>query len=57
MGAEKILAELDLLVTEWDQQAKSRHIEGMAASADAYRDCRDDLRRLIKRAQKETAKS
>lgn len=51
-----LLHELEELAHEWDDQARERHRDGMDASADAYRSCRDDLRRLIKQAKKEAGK-
>ncbi|HEV2540250.1 MAG TPA: hypothetical protein VGU03_11135 [Frateuria sp.] len=48
-----LLQQLEELAIDWDEQARDRHSEGLAASADAYRSCRDDLRRLIKQAKKE----
>lgn len=46
---QKLLAELAGLVAAWDQDAKDRHLDGMASSADALRGCRDELRAIIRR--------
>jgi hypothetical protein len=54
-AADRLLAELDTLAAEFDEQARDRAREGMAASADAYRDCRDAVRALARRLKKEQA--
>ena len=51
--SERLLTELDTLAIEFDQQARDRAREGMDASAEAYRDCRDTVRALAKRLRKE----
>ncbi|MBB5875905.1 hypothetical protein [Xanthomonas sp. 3498] len=46
---DELLAELQDLIAEWDQEAADRHRDGMDASAATLRACRDELRRLLKR--------
>lgn len=52
---DKLLAELAELVNQWDQEARDRHLDGMDASAETLRACRDELRRLVKRHAAEQA--
>jgi len=49
MTTKMLLAELHELAHQWDQEARDRHLDGMDASAETLRACRDELRRLIKR--------
>lgn len=44
-----LLAELESLVADWDQEAKDRHIDGMADSASTLRACRDELKAIVRR--------
>jgi hypothetical protein len=44
-----LLAELESLVLDWDQEAKARHIDGMAESADTLRACRNELKAIVRR--------
>jgi hypothetical protein len=55
MTTDRILSELAILATDFDEQARDRAREGMDASADAYRDCRDAVRALARRMKKESA--
>jgi ElaB/YqjD/DUF883 family membrane-anchored ribosome-binding protein len=48
MTTDRILSELAILATDFDEQARDRAREGMDASADAYRDCRDAVRQLAR---------
>ena len=45
--ANALLAELEQLAYDWDQEARDRHIDGMQGSAEALRGCRDELRRIV----------
>lgn len=52
-----LLAELMELAQQWDQEARDRHRDGMDASAETLRACRDELRRLVKRYELTTQAS
>ena len=47
-----LLSELTELAADWDQEARDRHLDGMASSADSLRACRDELRRILRRHQR-----
>ncbi|MCG8275423.1 hypothetical protein [Stenotrophomonas sp. NLF4-10] len=47
-----LLNDLHEPIEDWDREAKDRHIDGMAASADTLRACRDELRRIVKRHER-----
>lgn len=46
---DKLLQDLKELAEDWDQEAAARHRDGMDASADTLRACRNELRQLIQR--------
>ena len=54
MTTKMLLAELHELAHQWDQEARDRHLDGMDASAETLRACRDELHRLIKRHDQES---
>lgn len=45
---EQLRERLHDLADSWDQEAKDAHLDGLSDSARVLRQCRDDLRRVLR---------